>query len=156
MFSHNAGPKTPPGFYKAKEEYTTKTASDVGTDPGEPVPQHRGMKPGESFSYFFDSDGDDAFFQAGKLNLTFSRESPPPSATQNTPACILKVRWPYKEEQHHRTDSNESGEIIDARDIAKGEAVTADRGGWLSEQDLMVFCGWGAPVAIRYGQGSSR
>lgn len=53
------------------------------------------------------------------------------------------------EAQHRLAASNQLGEVINAQDMAPGEAVTVDRGGWLSEHDLVISGGPGMAVAVR-------
>ncbi|KAF7507991.1 hypothetical protein GJ744_009888 [Endocarpon pusillum] len=132
---------------------TTSTAPlDMGVVSEEPVLSNRVMTPGESFSYTFASANDDIFLQVGKLHLTLSRDlqAPPPSDLQHSPEHIIMVKRLDAEAQHGLAASNQLGEVINARGMAPGEAITVDRGGWLSEHDLVISGGPGMAVAVRY------
>lgn len=95
------------------------------------------------------------YIKAGKLHLTLSREFPPlPHLhSQFDPDCTVNVKWLTQKEQNDFKNSNESREIINARDMAEGEAITIDRGGWLSENNLILSCGSETCLSIRYGFG---
>jgi OTT_1508-like deaminase len=104
---------------------------------------------GQAISDCLTSSTPEVYIKAGDLHLTLNRESSPLSPL----ICSIKVRWLNEQEQNHTTTPDQSRKIINGRGIAEGEAITVDRGGWLSENDLLVSCGPSTLVSIRFDAG---
>ena len=111
---------------------------------------------GQAVSHHLTSPTSEMFVKTGKLHLTLSRDGqvPPPLDLQPPAEHTIMVKRLDAEAQHRLATFNQLGEVINAQDMAPGEAITVDRGGWLSEHDLVISGGAGITVAIRYGTGA--
>jgi OTT_1508-like deaminase len=117
------------------------------------LPSHTLADGGQAISDCLTSSTPEVYVEAGDLHLTLNRESPPLSDAQHPSYCSIKVGWLNEQEQNHITTLDQSRKIIKGRGIAEGEAITVDRGGWLSENDLLVSCGPSTLVSIRFDVG---
>ena len=105
--------------------------------------------PGEECSYILNSGDDEAHVQAANLRLTLSREILRLPNTPGSQTCTINVRM-LDEKEHcavHRSIQRQ--EIVNAHDVAKGGAITVERGGWLSEYDLLIYSRPDTLVSIR-------
>lgn len=107
--------------------------------------------PSQAHSYRFSPQTKEIHIQAGKLHLNLTTEIPPHLDAQHSRECTVNVKF-FPEQDHRQLASfTPPQEIIDARDIPPGEAVTVDRGSYLSKDELLLSCGLGTVVSIRYG-----
>lgn len=106
--------------------------------------------PGQFISACLPSPTSEICVEAGNLHLNLSRDVPSSSYLQRQLDCTVNVEWISEQKQDNLADLNKPRDIVNAREIAAGEAVTVDRGGWHSETDLLISCGRQNLLSIRF------
>ncbi len=117
--------------------------------------EHTLTHPGQAISYLLPSPTSEISVKAGKLHITLSSDVPVPlpSDTQQSPIHTVTVKRLDEPAYRRIIASNQPGEVISGPDMAEGEALTVERGGWRSEHDLVLACGRDTWLAVRYGVG---
>jgi OTT_1508-like deaminase len=147
--SPSSGSSNGPGH----ETLDSHTSSDLEiTSENSSLPRHTLTNPGESCSHLLSSATDEAYIEVGKLHLTLTRENPPLQDPQDSADCTVNVKWLNNQDHNTFHGSIQCKEVINVRDIAKGESLTFERGAWLSENDLLISYGPDILVLIRYNR----
>lgn len=106
-------------------------------------------RPGEAFSRVFTSATDEFYVQTGNLHLTLGREVACLPHIDHPRDCMISVKWLVNQELSRLMASNYLQQIIDARDIPMGGAITVSRG-CSPENEILLSCGPDILISIGY------
>jgi OTT_1508-like deaminase len=117
------------------------------------VAEHYLTSAGQSLHRNLDENFNEVYVEIGKLHLSLTRDTLPIPSPKVGDSCWLQIRWLDQEEQEHIRSPHRVQKIVSARDMKGGETITVDRGGCLSEKDLLISCGAERLVSVKYGPG---